>query len=213
MKALGALLGLLLLGSGAQAQSFKEKYELSEVKASGVECIFGRGHGISRSIRLRHQHRNRPSTAPTPTPRPRPALACDNQATCPSLILATEAETQSAEENGLSERCGKQAAEAFAKEWEAPDYNSVAKAMANYENHYNSRLNKCFYFLTTTGKSGTKIMALFDLNENNENNENKGYGLYVSTEEAKEPIQSYVETSDCKTEEEWRALIKPFMED
>ena len=56
-------------------------------------------------------------------------------------------------------------------------------------------------------------MALFDLNENNENNENKGYGLYVSTEEAKEPIQCYVETSDCKTEEEWRALIKPFTED
>jgi len=194
--------------TGAQAQSAKEKYNLSEEhfeKASGIECIFGSGHGISRSIRLRHQHRNRP---PTPTPRPRPALACDNQATCPSLILATEAETQSAK---LSERCGKQSAEAFAKEWEAPD--SVAKAIANYENHYNSRLNKCFYLLSSTGKSGTKIMALFDLNENNENNENKGYGLYVSTEEAKEPIQCYVEASDCKTEEEWRSLIKPFMED
>ena len=68
-----ALLSLVLFATGAQAQSAKEKYNLSEEhfeKASGIECIFGSGHGISRSIRLRHQHRNRP---PTPTPRPRPS--------------------------------------------------------------------------------------------------------------------------------------------
>ena len=67
-----ALLGLAF-ATGAQAQSLKEKYELSEQrfeKAPSDECIFGRGHGISCSIRLRHQHRNRP---PTPTPRPRPS--------------------------------------------------------------------------------------------------------------------------------------------
>jgi hypothetical protein len=215
MKDVAAAVSLALLASSAQAQSLKEKYELSEErfeKAPGDECIFGKSHGINRAIRLRHQQRKR---APkTPTPRPRPASACGNQATCLSLVLATGAEARTATERyELSERCREQAAEVFAKEWEAPDYNSVAKVMANYENHYNFRLNKCFYLLTSTGKSGTKIMALFDLNENNENNENKGYGLYVSTEEAKEPIQCYVQTSECKTEEEWRALIRPFMED
>ena len=125
-------------------------------------------------------------------------------------LLATGAQAQSLKEKfELSAICGKQAAEVFAKEWQAPDY-SVAKVKPNYENHYNSQLNKCFYLLTSTGRSGTKIMALFDLSENDEN---KGYGLYVSTAEAKEPIQCYVETSDCKSEEEWRALIRQFMED
>jgi hypothetical protein len=123
-------------------------------------------------------------------------------------LLASGAWAQSPKEKyELSEQCGKQAAEAFAKEWEAPDYNGVAKVMASYENHYNSQLDKCFYLLTSTGKSETKIMVLFDLNEN------KDYGLYVSTAEAKEPIQCYVQTSDCRSDEEWRALIKPFMEE
>jgi hypothetical protein len=125
-----------------------------------------------------------------------------------SLVLIGSAQAQSLKEKyELSERCGKQAAEVFAKEWEAPDYYSVANVMASYENHYNSQLDKCFYLLTSTGKSGTKIMALFDLNEN------KDYGLYVGTAEAKEPIQCYVQTSDCRSDEEWRALIKPLMED
>jgi hypothetical protein len=125
-----------------------------------------------------------------------------------SLVLIGSAQAQSLKEKyELSERCGKQAAEVFAKEWEAPDYNSVANVMASYENHYNSQLDKCFYLLTSTGKSGTKIMALFDLNEN------KDYGLYVSTAGAKEPIQCYVQATDCQTEEEWRALIRPFMEE
>jgi hypothetical protein len=123
-----------------------------------------------------------------------------------SLVLAASAQAQSLKEKyELSERCGKQVAEAFANEWD-----SVTKVMVNYENHYNSQLNKCFYLLTSIGKSGTKIMTLFELNENNENND---YGLFVGAAEATEPIQCYVQTSECKTEEEWRALIKPFMED
>jgi len=63
MRQLAIPLLSLVLASGAQAQTLKEKYELSEQhfeKAAGVECIFGRGHGISRSMRLRHQHQNRP---------------------------------------------------------------------------------------------------------------------------------------------------------
>jgi len=88
---LGTLLSLVL-ASGAQAQTLKEKYELSEQhfeKAAGVECIFGRGHGISRSMRLRHQHRNRPPNSPTPTPRPRPEIGL-----WPRLKLAVEGSCQ-----------------------------------------------------------------------------------------------------------------------
>jgi hypothetical protein len=132
MKALGALVGLALLASGAQAQTAKEKYELQE-------------------------------------------------------------------------RCGKRAASAFAERLQGvqPGVATEAGNVANYESHYNSRLNKCFYLetLVVLHKEGVhNSMTIFDINEN------KKYGAYISG-------TCYVQTKQCKTEEEWRALIKPFMED
>jgi hypothetical protein len=48
------------------------------------------------------------------------------------------------EQYELQERCGKQTAEVFVKRWGSGVKNSVAgQSVANYENHYNSRLNKC----------------------------------------------------------------------
>ena len=73
MKAYAAAVSLALFASGAQAQSLKEKYELSEKrfeKAAGDQCIFAKSHGINRAIRLRHQQRKRPPKTPTPKPRP-----------------------------------------------------------------------------------------------------------------------------------------------
>jgi hypothetical protein len=49
-------------------------------------------------------------------------------------------------------------------------------------------------------------MSLWDLIEN------KQYGDYVKGPFSK-PLQCYAQTSYCQSEEEWRALIKPFMED
>jgi hypothetical protein len=61
------------------------------------------------------------------------------------VLLATGAEAQSAKEKyELIERCAKQAAETFRKEWERP-----SSPLASYENHYNFRLNKCFYIEIT----------------------------------------------------------------
>ena len=100
MKLIAASLSLAPFASGAHAQTIKEKYEVSERSAKQAAehlALIGRSYGVSRSMRLRH-HRKRPGTAPTPTPRPRPALACDSQATCLSLVLATGAEAQSAKE-------------------------------------------------------------------------------------------------------------------
>jgi len=57
----------------------------------------------------------------------------------------------------LAERCGRAAAEAFTK-------LSSALAAANYQNHYNSKLNKCFYFV----KVSDALLQLVDINENKE---------------------------------------------
>ena len=127
------------------------------------------------------------------------------------VLIATGAQAQSAREKyELSVQCGKQAAATFAKEWGSVPggYNSEVKASANYENHYNSRLNKCFY-LETSNFSAVNNMSLWDLNENKE------YGRYIIASAAEGPVtvQCYVEKRDCKTEDEFRALIKQFMED
>ena len=141
MKALGALLGLVLLGSGAQAQWLKQKYELSA-------------------------------------------------------------------------QCRKQAAETFRKYWGSGiSTSNTGQIIGKYENHYNYRLNKCFYLEISDsyerGKSPFRLMRLYDFQESRE------IGVFVGTTVFLEEKTAHcsVQEKECKSEEEWRALIKPFMED
>ena len=109
------------------------------------------------------------------------------------------------------ERCGKQAAEVFAKRWGSGVKNSVAgQSVANYENHYNSRLNNCIYLeIANTYNAGLPSfmwMKLIDLNENRE------IAVYSKGEGVASAF-CLVQAKWCQTEAEWRTLIKPFMED
>ena len=108
-------------------------------------------------------------------------------------------------------RCGKQAAEVFAKRWGSGVKNSVAgQSVANYENHYNSRLNNCIYLeIANTYNAGLPSfmwMKLIDLNENRE------IAVYSKGEGVASAF-CLVQAKWCQTEAEWRTLIKPFMED
>ena len=113
----------------------------------------------------------------------------------------------------LQERCGKQASDIFKKEIDANVTDtSQGKMIANYENHYNARLNKCFYLQTATiisrGKDHTmsKSLQLFDLHENRE------IATYFDFD-GKRVMQCEVGNNSCHTEQEWRALVKSFMEE
>jgi len=111
----------------------------------------------------------------------------------------------------LQKRCDKQAAEVFAKRWGSGVKNSVAgQSVANYENDYNSRLNKCIYLeIANTYNRGLPSfmwMKLFDLNENRE------IAVYSKGEGVASAF-CLVQAKWCQTEAEWRTLIKPFMED
>jgi len=119
-----------------------------------------------------------------------------------SLALpASGAQAQSlTEKYELSERCGKQAEERYAKEVE-----SRVLVTVDYENHYNSRLNKCFYLSINDGPGLARMLTLSDLNER------KAVAIYNHRGDDVEHCS--VQQQQCKTEEEWRALIKPFMED
>ena len=82
---------------------------------------------------------------------------------------------------------------------------------SSYENHYNSRLNRCFYLeaflLHGNEPSLTRMMRLIDLHDNRE------IGRYSKSLTNDFDMACQVQEKQCKTEAEWRALIKPFMED
>ena len=110
----------------------------------------------------------------------------------------------------LQERCGKRAAEVFDREY-GSDKNG--QTLFNYENHYSERFKKCFFleiamsYEREEGKPASKIMRLFDINENKE------YGAFVGGPTESTPVTCVVRGKNCRSESEWRQLLKPFMED
>jgi len=129
------------------------------------------------------------------------------------VLLATGAQAQTANEKSeLSEKCGKQAAERFEKEWGTGVFSHAdgRQTTSNYEHHYNSRLHKCLYLETRdTQKSGRpplRMLTLLDLHGK------RAIGKYRKLEGDRFAV-CWVQGEPCKSEEEWRALIKSFMED
>src|SRR6516225_11012152 len=120
------------------------------------------------------------------------------------LMVATGAQAQSLKE--LSEKCGKQAEEAFEKRVKSEEGHQITWG----ENHYNSRLKKCFVLEAREdverGVRERKQLKLIDLQDNRE------IGVYVFAYRQSTTACS-VQGKECQSEEEWRALIKPFMED
>jgi|SRR6516165_4206477 hypothetical protein len=124
-----------------------------------------------------------------------------------SVVLIAPAQAQIATEKyDLQERCGKLAAEAFAQEW-SEEQSSQYPSRGNYEGHYSSRLSKCFSLETINifGNPPSRMTRLFDLNQS------RMIGEYSKT--ADNYVFCRVQQKRCKSEAEWRALIKPFMED
>ena len=119
------------------------------------------------------------------------------------------------EEYELQERCGKRAEEVFKREFGNGISNTEdGQSMAGYTNHYNKKLNKCFYLLAYTEfryknkKEGSStLITLFDINEQRE------YGQFFSRLNDKFGFQCKVEDKACSSQAEWEALIKPYMND
>jgi hypothetical protein len=107
----------------------------------------------------------------------------------------------------LQERCGRHAAEVFQREYGPGADRQDEQTLFTYENHYSARLNKCFFLEIAISNKPTssKIMRLLDLNRN------KVYGTFVSG--PTEPLACALQGKACRSESEWRQLLKPFMED
>jgi hypothetical protein len=110
----------------------------------------------------------------------------------------------------LQVRCGRQAAAAFARDYVAVENTKDGQRLTNYENHFNPRLNKCFFleiFTFIEKGMSSKLLRLFDLNENKE------YGSYWDSDAKPHSVHCNVGNQRCSSEEEWRKLAKPYLED
>jgi len=126
-------------------------------------------------------------------------------------VIVAQAQTAT-ERYNLQDRCGKVAAEVFAKEWGTGFSNTDnGQTIAQYRNHYNFRLNKCFYLelSITEPRSGDErpfsSSRLFDLYESTE------IGTYQQLGD--EVVSCDVQGNECQNLLEYQALIKPFMQD
>ena len=117
------------------------------------------------------------------------------------VLFASGAQAQSLnKKSDLSVQCRKEAAERFARDWSE-------HGKANFANHYNFRLNKCFYLEDSTFYEGAeKTSNLIDLHEN------RVIGSYDKLEGDAFVVCS-VQGQRCASEAEWRALIKPLMDE
>jgi len=130
------------------------------------------------------------------------------------LLVGTASHAQpNKEQYELQERCGRRAAEFFdrvKKELQSME-GPLRWFHSTYQNHYNSRLNKCFILEDTiiTADNDPSLDHSFSITDINEN---KKYGVYWGRNHV---CWVSGKTKDCwpHTEEEWRELIKPFMED
>jgi hypothetical protein len=115
----------------------------------------------------------------------------------------------------LRERCGRQATEWFEKDWGRSGIVNTddGQMIANFENHYNTKLNTCFAMLSTTHiKTKPKTakptvfstLSLFDVLNNKTVGEFFGGGEF--------PVTCVVSATICYSQIEWQTLVKPYME-
>jgi hypothetical protein len=115
----------------------------------------------------------------------------------------------------LRDRCGKRTEEIWKKKFGVDDLSNTkdGKITTKYENHYNSTLDTCFYLTRAVivGKMKvTKVERLVDADENKE------YGRFTGGNgDTFHICVIFVEkgTHKCSSEDEWRVLIKRYMED
>lgn len=114
----------------------------------------------------------------------------------------------------LQERCGKHAAETFKREFGTGEFKDKdGRAVWTYRNHYNAKLNKCFYLKSSARfpmkkeEGITESRTLYDIHEN------QVYGVFVRNSGDNKPITCSVLNTQCSSASEWESLIKAFMED
>ena len=140
-------------------------------------------------------------------------LGCDNQ-------NATKEKTSVPEnivvkEYDLRERCGEYCQEYFIKQYGATGVNKSDgdTTYNNYVNHYSKKLKKCFMLVTSRSVPKSKNDTIMTFEIIIDVHENKTIGDFVRSHKNNFISQCNVLEQICKSETEWRQLIKPYMEE
>jgi len=107
-------------------------------------------------------------------------------------------------ESELVERCSKAAADWFKRNWG----KTASGEEASFESHYGTRGNKCYAFLKYAlpkREPPLLVLHLFDINGSRE------LGRF-SRSGADAPSQCEVMETVCKSEKEWRDLVRALIE-
>lgn len=119
----------------------------------------------------------------------------------------------------LQAKCSKDARTWFNENWQA-DKDTIT---LNFLNHYNVKQNKCFilvewhyksHLAAPGGESWTKDIQLNDVYENSKYADfSENHYTYTKPQysNAQEVITCDVNGEQCKTADEFRALVRPFM--
>lgn len=104
------------------------------------------------------------------------------------LSMGCEADSNKKALYELQDRCGKRAEQVFKDKYDM-------LGLRNYENHYNTHLNKCFLHIYDSAAE-----YLLDINENRES-------MYIF-----KGGRCIIDGKFCKSQHEWDAFVKEMME-
>jgi hypothetical protein len=119
----------------------------------------------------------------------------------------------------LRKDCGKTCAQRFKEEFGKEGLYSSGKeehGARSYASHYNAKLNKCFILITDRHFGGTTpglIMMLWDINENMQYGEMVVLDGETPNPSDRKGFFCNVLKKRCYSEQEWDALVKPYMEE
>jgi hypothetical protein len=134
-----------------------------------------------------------------------------------AMISKSYASVSAIEEYELQEHCGKRAAEIYNKQFGSRGVINTehGQALVEYTNHYNKKLRKCFVLQTYRNiPYKDKVHQSFIMQKLYDINENKIYGDYFKSDGMNMPTSCTVGNQViCHSEQEWSALVKPYMED
>ena len=154
-----------------------------------------------------------------------PACSKEKDMKIDELTKKVEQLTKQKEQSSLKEtyesqeRCGKRAEEIFKKKYGNSTQISKEGLSTNsydYACHYNRKLNKCFMLINKVTcfygkKKGSFFSFMQDYKELKDINENVTYGTFLH--DSDEPPACQVLGKPYKTQQEWDALVKPYMEE
>ena len=116
------------------------------------------------------------------------------------------------EDYRLQEKCGKRCDEMFKKELGNGITSDESSSMiSSYQSHYNKKMNKCFILVKETSYLKDKKRDVILNKELIDINENKYYGSF--SKYGGMTNNCIVSGEECKSEEEWDLLVKPYMEE